>query len=123
MAQKKVLVVDDEEMLVEFIKMRLEDNGYIVETASDGIEGLLKTERMCPDLIILDIFMKPMDGYTMLKEVRKNKKMKNTPVIMLTASGKKREVFDAEGISDYIMKPFDSEDFVSRVAKVLKGKK
>lgn len=120
MEKKKILVVDDEEMLNEFIKIRLEDNNYIVETATDGIEGLLKAEQMRPDLIVLDIFMKPMDGYTMLKEVRKNEKIKDTLIIMLTASGKKREVFEAEGISDYITKPFDSEDFVARVNKVLK---
>ncbi|MCK5179766.1 MAG: response regulator [Candidatus Omnitrophica bacterium] len=122
MEKKKILVVDDEEMLNEFIKIRLEDNNYIVETATDGIEGLLKAEQVRPDLIILDIFMKPMDGYTMLKEVRRNEKIKDTLVIMLTASGKKKEVFEAEGISDYITKPFDSEDFVARVNKVLKGK-
>ncbi len=123
MAQKTILVVDDEEMLVEFIKIRLEANDYMVETASDGTEGLVKLEQTHPDLIILDIFMKPMDGYTMLKEVRKNKKIKDIPIIILTASGKKREVFEAEGISDYITKPFDSDDFVSRVKKVLKKKK
>ena len=123
MAQKKILIVDDEEMLVEFIKIRLEDNDYIIDTASDGTEGLLTAERMRPDLIILDVFMKPMDGYTMLKEVRDNEKIKDTPVIMLTASGKKREMFEAEGISDYITKPFDSDDFVKRVKRVLKGKK
>ncbi|MCK5083999.1 MAG: response regulator [Candidatus Omnitrophica bacterium] len=122
MEKKKILVVDDEEMLNEFIKIRLEDNNYIVGTATDGIEGLVKAEQVRPDLIILDIFMKPMDGYTMLKEVRRNEKIKDTLVIMLTASGKKKEVFEAEGISDYITKPFDSEDFVARVNKVLKGK-
>ncbi|MCK5014712.1 MAG: response regulator [Candidatus Omnitrophica bacterium] len=122
MAQKKILVVDDEEMLNEFIKIRLEASNYIVETATDGIEGLLKAERMRPDLIILDVFMKPMDGYTTLKKVRKNEKIKNIPIIMLTASGKKRDLFEAEGISDYITKPFDSTDFISRVAQALKEK-
>jgi two-component system alkaline phosphatase synthesis response regulator PhoP len=120
MARKKVLIVDDEEMLVEFIRMRLEDNDYIVETATDGIEGLLKAEQVRPDLIILDIFMKPMDGYTMLKELRKNEKIKETPVIMLTASGKRRELFEAQGITDYITKPFDTKDFLSRVKKAFK---
>ncbi|MBN1870124.1 MAG: response regulator [Candidatus Omnitrophica bacterium] len=124
MGQKKVLVVDDEEMLVEFIKIRLEGNGYLVETATDGTEGLLKVEQTNPDLIILDIYMQPMDGYTMLKELRKNEKTKDIPVIMLTASGKKREVFEAEGISDYITKPFDSQDFLTRIGRVLEqGKK
>lgn len=120
MAQKKILVVDDEEMLVEFVKIRLEANGYIVETAYGGLEALSKVEQIRPDLIILDIFMKPVDGHTVLKEIRKNEKIKDTPVIMLTASGKKRELFEAEGISDYITKPFDPKDFLSRVDKALK---
>jgi DNA-binding response OmpR family regulator len=119
MAQKKILIVDDEEMLVEFLKIRLEAHGYKVDAAYDGADGLVKTELIRPDLVVLDIFMKPMDGFTMLKEIRRNEKIKNIPVIMLTASGKKRELFEAEGISDYITKPFDSDDFVARVKKVL----
>jgi two-component system alkaline phosphatase synthesis response regulator PhoP len=119
MAQKRILVVDDEVILVEFIKMRLEANGYGVTTAYDGMDGLLKAEEVRPDLIILDISMARMDGYTMLKRIRQNEKIKDTRVIMLTASGKKKEIFEAEGISDYIVKPFDTEDFLSRVEKVL----
>lgn len=126
MAAKKILIVDDEVMLVELLKIRLEDNGYDVASANDGFEGLSKAIEMSPDLIILDINMEGMDGYTMLKEVRKNDQIKSTNIIMLTASGKKRELFEKEGISDYITKPFDTEDFVSRVNEVLgkkKGKK
>ena len=122
MAAKKILIVDDEVMLVELLKIRLEDNGYDVTSANDGFEGLSKAIEMSPDLIILDINMEGMDGYTMLKEIRRNDHTKNTNVIMLTASGKKRELFEKEGISDYITKPFDTEDFISRVNAVL-GKK
>ena len=123
MPQKEILIIDDEEMLVEFVKIRLEASGYAVETAFDGIQGLSKAEITRPDLILLDIFMKPMDGYTVLKEVRATEKIKDTPIIMLTASGKKRELFEAEGISDYITKPFDSDDLVKRIKKTLKEKK
>ena len=120
MTKKKILVVDDEVMLVDFLKMRLENAGYEVETASDGTEGLLKLAQSRPDLIVLDIYMEPMDGLSMLKKVREDEKVKDIPIIMLTASGKKREVFEAEGISDYITKPFDSKDFLTRVGRVLK---
>ncbi len=123
MIKKKILVIDDEEMLVEFVKIRLEANDYIVETAYDGPTGLSKAEQTRPDLIILDVFMKPMDGYAVLKAVRSNEEIRNIPVIMLTASGKKRDLFEAEGISDYITKPFDNKDFLSRVRKTLKAKK
>jgi len=126
MANKKILIVDDEVMLVDLLTLRLEDNGYDVASANDGFEGLSVAGQMRPDLIVLDINMHGMDGYTMLKEIRKNDQMKDTKVIMLTASGKKRELFEKEGISDYITKPFDTEDFISRVDKALnagKGKK
>lgn len=123
MGKKKILVVDDEVMLVDLLKIRLEDNGYDVDSANDGFEGLSVAEATRPDLIILDINMEGMDGYTMLKEVRKNDQIKDTNIIMLTASGKNRELFEKEGISDYITKPFDTEDFLSRVDKVFKKKK
>ena len=123
MANKKILIVDDEVMLVELLTMRLEDNGYDVVSANDGFEGLSVAEQTRPDLIILDIFMAGMDGYTMLKEIRKNDQMKDTDVVMLTASGKNREVFEKEGISDYIIKPFDTEDFLARIDAILKKKK
>jgi len=126
MADKKILIVDDEVMLVDLLTLRLEDNGYDVASANDGFEGLSVAGQTRPDLIILDINMPGMDGYTMLKAIRNNDQMNNTKVIMLTASGKKRELFEKEGISDYITKPFDTEDFLLRVDKVLKrgkGKK
>ena len=120
MSQEKILVVDDEVILVDLIKIRLEAKGYAVMTANDGLEGLSKARQGRPDLIILDIGMAQMDGYTMLKEVRKSPKIKDTPVIMLTASGKMRDLFEVEGISDYIVKPFDTEDFLARVENVLR---
>ena len=120
MAGKKILVVDDEAMLVDLLQIRLEANGYEVETAHDGLEGLTKTERTRPDLIILDIGMEGMDGYTMLKELRKKEGIKDTKVIMLSASGKMREYFEKEGIHDYVTKPFDADDLLTRIAKVLK---
>jgi len=123
MPNKKILIVDDEVMLVEMLRMRLEDNGYDVESAHDGLEGLSKAEQVRPDLIILDIGMEGMDGYTMLKEIRKNDQLKSIDVVMLTASGKKRELFEKEGISDYITKPFETEEFLSKINDIVKKKK
>ena len=123
MARSKILVVDDESMLVDLLQMRLEANGYEVERAYDGNEGLSKAEKTRPDLIILDIGMAGMDGYTMLKELRRREGLKDTKVIMLTASGKMREVFEKEGISDYITKPFEAEVLLASVGKALKGGK
>lgn len=120
MGKKKILVVDDEADLVDLVKTRLETGGYEVITAHDGIEGLSKARVECPDLLILDIGMAQMDGYTVLQKMREDEKTKGIPVIMLTAHGKMKDLFEIEGISDYIVKPFDPQDFLSRVARVLK---
>jgi len=120
MARKKILVVDNEVMLVDLLQMRLEASGYEVECAHDGQEGLTKAQRVRPDLIILDIGMEGMDGYTMLKELRCTDGIKDTKVIMLTASGKMRDVFEKEGISDYITKPFEADELLASVGRTLK---
>ena len=123
MAKKKILVVDDEVDLVELVKIRLEANGYQVITAHSGLEGLSKATSELPDLVVLDIAMADMDGYTTLQKLREEDKTKDIPVIMLTAYAKMKSLFEMEGISDYIVKPFDPQDFLVRVGKVLKKRK
>jgi CheY-like chemotaxis protein len=123
MAKKKILVVDDEVELVELVKLRLEANGYEVVMANSGLEGLSKASSESPNLIVLDIGMAEMDGYTVLQKLKEDEKTKDIPVIMLTAYAKMQSLFEMEGISDYIVKPFDPQDFLARVDKVLKKKK
>jgi adenylate cyclase len=123
MAKKKILVVDDEVELVELVKLRLEANGYEVVMANSGLEGLSKASSESPNLIVLDIGMAEMDGYTVLQKLKEDEKTKDIPVIMLTAYAKMKSLFEMEGISDYIVKPFDPQDFLARVDKVLKKKK
>ena len=123
MEKKKILVVDDEVELVELVKIRLEANGYEVIMANSGLEGLSKAASELPDLIILDIAMAEMDGYTVLQKLREEEKTKDIPVIMLTAYAKMQSLFEMEGISDYIVKPFDPQDFLLRVGRVLKKEK
>ena len=120
MRKKKILIVDDEAELVELVKIRLESSGYEVISANSGLEGLSKAVNESPDVIILDIAMAEMDGYTMLQKVREDEKIKDTPVIMLTAYSKMKSLFEMEGVSDYIVKPFDPKDFLKKVENVLK---
>lgn len=120
MSKKKILIIDDEVELVELIKIRLEANGYEAVMASSGLEGLSKAASELPDLIVLDIGMAEMDGYTVLQKLKEDEKTKDMPVIMLTAYAKMKGLFEMEGISDYIVKPFDPQEFLSRVDKVLK---
>lgn len=118
---KKILVVDDEEDIREIIKVRLISHGYNVLTAEDGYVALSLAKRERPDLIILDIMMPNMDGYTALKEIRKDKEIGRTPVIILSVKEKNKmeDIFYFQNISDYIEKPFESEELIEKVKKIL----
>ena len=113
MEKKKVLIVDDEEALVKFLARRLEANHYEVVTALRGDEGLEKAEREKPDLIILDVMMPVMDGYTFVREMKSAGN--ETPIIMLTAKEKMEDLFQMEGVPDYLIKPCDSEALLEKI--------
>lgn len=114
----KILVVDDEELIRDVIKEYLEANNYIVEEASNGIEALEKLENNKYDLLILDIMMKELDGFSMLDRLDKSKMI---PTIVLSARGEeydKLHGFDL-GIDDYLTKPFSPKELVARVKAIL----
>ena len=114
----KILVVDDEELIRDVIKEYLEANNYTVEEASNGIEALEKLETNKYDLLILDIMMKELDGFSMLDRLDKNKMI---PTIVLSARGEeydKLHGFDL-GIDDYLTKPFSPKELVARVKAIL----
>ena len=120
--QKKILVIDDEEDMRKLLKMRLEQENFNVVTASDGNVGVKTAEEELPDLILMDIMMPKMDGYTCLKEIRKLPKTKNIPVLMLSGKEeeKVRDLFAFQKISGYIEKPFELDDLVTKVKEILK---
>ncbi len=112
---KKILVIEDETEVAKMIKTRLEASQFSVATASDGVEGLDAMSSDVPDLIILDVMMPRMDGYTFLREL-KSKQMKTLPpIIVLTAKDQLKELFQMEGVADYITKPFDAQDLLTKV--------
>jgi len=119
--QKKLLVIDDEPDMQKLLKIRLEQENFKVITAGDGEAGVKIAEQEAPDMIILDIMMPKMDGYTCLKELRNLPKTKNTPVLML--SGKEEEkvgdLFAFQKISGYIEKPFELDELVMKVKEIL----
>ena len=116
---KTVLVVEDESNIRELLRMYLEQEGYIVETAQNGAEGLRAFKRVHPNLVLLDLMMPVMDGTQMIKELRTFSK---TPVIMLTAKGETIDkVAGLElGADDYITKPFEMREVMARVKAVLR---
>lgn len=119
MAEQKVMIVDDDKNICELLRLYFEKEGFNTAIANDGQTALdiSKTEK--PDLILLDIMMPGLDGWQVLREIRKYSEV---PIIMLSAKG---ETFDKVlglelGADDYIVKPFDSKEVVARVKAVLR---
>ena len=117
---KKILIVDDEEQLALAVKIRLQSKGYQVLTAPDGRQALELITQQQPDLLILDILMPVMDGYSCLREINRRFGRGRIPVIILTARDRMKDLFELEGIEDYVIKPFDHEDLLVRIERVLK---
>ncbi|PIR16969.1 MAG: two-component system response regulator [Deltaproteobacteria bacterium CG11_big_fil_rev_8_21_14_0_20_49_13] len=117
----KILVVDDDKDLVETITFRLEAAGYEVSSAYDGQEGLEKAMDIKPDLILLDVMMPKMDGYQVCRMLKFDENYKNIPIIMLTVRGQEQDKNTGVdvGANDYITKPFDSKDLLTRIQRIL----
>lgn len=114
-----ILVVDDEERMVRFIRLNLEHDGFQVVEAYRGMQALDVLRTRMPDLILLDVMLPDIDGFEVLKSIREND---TVPVIMLTAKGEEDDrVRGLElGADDYIPKPFSPRELVSRVKAVLR---
>lgn len=117
--RRRILVVDDEERMVRFIRLNLEHDGFQVSEAFNGKEAIQKIRDVTPDLILLDVMMPDLDGFEVLETVRE---VSNVPVIMLTAKGEEDDrVRGLElGADDYVTKPFSPRELVSRVKAVLR---
>lgn len=118
----KILVVDDDIAINELIKVNLELNGYTVLQAHDGTTGFAIAKQELPDLIILDVMMPEVDGYTVAQRIRQNPPTAETPILMLTALSQlndKVKGFDI-GVDDYLVKPFEMEELHVRVRALLK---
>src|SRR5512139_1340934 len=117
--RRRILVVDDEERMVRFIRMNLEHDGFQVSEAFNGRQAISKMRDVNPDLILLDVMMPDLDGFEVLETMRE---ISNEPVIMLTAKGEEDDrVRGLElGADDYITKPFSPRELVSRVKAVLR---
>src|SRR3972149_4386734 len=117
--RRKILVVDDEERMVRFIRMNLEHDGFLVSEAFNGKQAISKMRDFTPDLILLDVMMPDVDGFDVLETIRE---VSNVPVIMLTAKGEEDDRGRALelGADDYVTKPFSPRELTSRVKAVLR---
>src|SRR5215467_10108446 len=114
---KRILIVDDEEDIVNLVRMILEDAGYEVTSAATGKEALNRIKNHIYDLILLDIMMPQLSGWEVLNELRANAATKNVSVALLTARASPRDDNRPHPTDycDYIVKPFEPEDFLKRV--------
>jgi len=120
----KVLVTDDEKNVVELIGFLLQKDGYDVVTAFDGKACLDKVQSEKPDLIILDIMMPIMDGYTVFTKLAENDETRKIPIIILTAKGQMKDMFAmSSNIAAYMDKPFDPMEIRSKVREILDSRK
>lgn len=118
----KILVIDDQENIIEFIKLGLKYEGFQVESAVDGLQGLDTAQRIDPDLIILDIMLPGIDGLEVCRRLRANPITQDTPILMLTAKDDVRDRIAGldMGADDYLTKPFSFEELVARIRAILR---
>ena len=121
MDKKRVLVVDDDADLLKMLKLRIEAEGFEFMAAEDGEEMLKLIKAKKPDVIILDIILPKIDGYTALREMRKEDEFKDIPVIILTAKEKKAvgDLFALEKVANFIEKPFETRDLLDKIRSVV----
>ena len=118
----KILVVDDEALLVKGIRFNLQNEGYEVITGSNGLEAIKQVQEQQPDLVVLDVMMPEMDGLTACSKIRE---FSNVPIIMLTAKTDDMDKligFD-HGVDDYLTKPFNILELKARIRALLRRSK
>ena len=123
-SRKKILIVDNEQINLDFFDVMLSKLGFIVEKAKDGKDGLEKVKRFFPDIILLDNIMPRMTGWELTKILKNDARYKEIPIIMLSALDdvkNKVEGFEL-GVDDYITKPFNFSEVLARIRAVLRNR-
>lgn len=116
---KKALVIEDDMNIADLLRLYLEKDGFEVFRAADGGEGVEMFRSFSPDLVLLDIMLPVMDGWSVLHEIRKDSQ---TPVIMLTAKSETPDKVNGleQGADDYITKPFEVKELLARIHAVMR---
>jgi CheY-like chemotaxis protein len=117
---KKILIIEDEEIMVTLLQKKLTGEGYEISVARDGNEGIRAMKEVKPDLILLDIIMPKMGGFEVMGEMSKDKELKKIPVIVISNSGQPVELDRAQklGAKDWLIKTeFDPQEVVDKVKK------
>ncbi len=124
---KKVIIVDDDELLRKLLTRKLKEEGYEVVLAVDGKEGVEKIKEEKPDLILMDIVMPNMDGFQAMEEIQKDESISHIPIVVVSNSGQPVEIDRAKklGASDWLVKTeFDPQEVINKVvAQIGEGEK
>ncbi|MBN1658582.1 MAG: response regulator [Anaerolineae bacterium] len=124
MAKKRVLCIEDHPEMIELIRVILEREGFEVEGAVGGREGLRALHENPPDLLLLDLMMPGIDGFEVFRQMRADETLKNVPVIAVTAKAQSIDrvlILHIAGMDDYITKPFSPKELVASIARVMGG--
>lgn len=119
---KKILIIEDEEIMVGLLRKKLTEEGYQVSVARDGKEGLKIMREVMPDLILLDIIMPKMGGFEVMEEMGKEPELKKIPVVVISNSGQPVELDKAQklGAKDWLIKTeFDPREVIEKVKKYI----
>jgi DNA-binding response OmpR family regulator len=122
--RKKILIVDDEQLNLEFFEVMLSKLGFVVEKANDGVEALDKVKHFCPDLILLDNIMPRMSGWEVTKTLKNDPKYRDIPIVMFSALDDVKDKLEGYelGVEDYITKPFNFSEVLARIRVVLRNR-
>ncbi len=116
---RKILVIDDDPTSNTLVGFLLKSNGYDVTVAGDGEEALKKAGENRPDLIVLDVVMPNMDGYTFLRKLKNLLSLNIPPVIMLTSKDQMEETFKMEGVKDFLVKPLNTAKLLKKIKELV----
>jgi DNA-binding response OmpR family regulator len=122
MSAFNILVIEDDTLVARTIERCLRGNEYRVQVVNTGVAGLRAARRKIPDLVLLDVMMPGMDGFTVCKEMREDALLKNVPIIFLTAKSKVEDkiIGLSVGADDYLAKPFNVDELLLRVKAILR---
>ncbi len=116
---KKILIIDDDPTVVKMMEGFLSAHDYKVTAAHSGDEGIEMIKKDRPDLIILDVQMPKMNGYSFIFELKKLVDLSKLPIIVLTSKSGMEEIFKVEGVKEYITKPFQTDVLLAKIKKYL----
>ena len=120
--RRRILVVDDEERMVRFIRMNLEHDGFQVSEAFNGKQAIQRIRDVTPDLILLDVMMPDMDGWEVYQQMKADQTTRNIPVIVVTAKAQNIDKvlgLHIAKVDDYIAKPFGPQELMDSVERII----